>query len=291
MPTLTKEQIKEFDSGAGYDQVPKFVMRFSDAIGSIEGRILRYLAHRTLGYGQYATVVSTRDLAAVAGTKDNQRAVQWLMAHGVIGREPIKHGGHSTFAYWIHTDFTKWDIPDEVWRKMLALREQGCWNDPRFASDSLKTLDRSKMVRVSGKDGYSLDDLKARIRTVGKADEGADDRPDIGAEGSNRRGSAAPNNGAVSAPNDGAVTPQYRGSSAPNSGAEEVARAPVAQGLVAPVLPRYWGRNCPDTGAISPRHWGQRLPRYWGRHCPACSIPPPRYWGGHPALHRPPPPS
>lgn len=192
MPAFTDAQIKEFESGAGYDQTPRFMVRFSDAIGSIEGRILRYLAHRTLGYGQYATVVSTRDLSAVAGTKDNQRAVQWLMAHGVIGREPIKHGGHSTFAYWIHTDFTKWDIPDDVWQKMLALREQGCWDAPRFSSERLQTLDRGKMVGINGRTGYNVDELKARIRTVVAADEGRDDRPNSGAEGPNGRGTAAP---------------------------------------------------------------------------------------------------
>ena len=230
--TLTQEQIREFESGAGYDQTPRFIMRFSDAIGSVEGRILRYLAHRTLGYGQYATVVSTRDLAAVAGTKDIGMAMNWLESHGIVGRELITHHAHRTFAYWIHTDYTAWEIPDQVWRKMLALREQGCWDDPRFSADQLETLDRGRMIRISPKAGYDVTALQEHIRGLARTEREAAARPDIGAGAPNERGGPAPNNGAVPAPSAGAVSPQYRGTSAPNSGAVQVASAPEPQGLV-----------------------------------------------------------
>jgi hypothetical protein len=169
MPRFSDAQIRELASGAGYDRVPRFVTRFADAIGSVEGRILRYLAHRTLGFGQYATVVSTRDLAAIAGTNNYQPALDWLLAHGVVGREAVSHGGRRTYAHWIHTDYTAWDIPHEVWLRLLALREQGCWDDPRCSSEGLQHLDRRKMVKVSAKAAYDVDDLKGRVERAASA--------------------------------------------------------------------------------------------------------------------------
>jgi len=249
MPRFSDAQIRELASGAGYDRVPRFVTRFADAIGSVEGRILRYLAHRTLGFGQYATVVSTRDLAAIAGTNNYQPALDWLLAHGVVGREAVSHGGRRTYAHWIHTDYTAWDIPHEVWLRLLALREQGCWDDPRFSSESLQTLDRRKMVRVGSKTGYDVDDLRGRVEQAAKADGEPRDRPDggvegqtpgplpapdSGADGETKGQTPAPNGGAVSAPPQGAATPQYWGPTAPNGGAEEGPPAPEPQGLTAP---------------------------------------------------------
>jgi hypothetical protein len=225
MPRFSDAQLRELASGAGYDRVPRFITRFADAIGSVEGRLLRYLAHRTLGFGQYATVVSTRDVAAIAGTNNYQPALDWLLAHGVVGREAVSHRGRRTYAHWIHTDYTAWDIPAEVWLRLLALREQGCWDDPRFSSESLQTLDRRKMVKVSAKVGYDVDDLKGRVSRASEADGGPDDGPNSGAEGRAQGPIPAPNSGAegetkghTPAPNGGAVSPHPRGRQRPSTG-------------------------------------------------------------------------
>ena len=155
--------IREFLAGAGYDRVPRFIRIFADCIGRAESRILNHIARRTLGYNQYATVVSTEELSAVAGTRNYMRPLGWLMEHGVVGREQVIDGGRATYAYWLNSDYTTWTIPDGVRERILELRRAGVWSSPRFSARELRVIDRTRLLRIRPDEGYDVGDLRSRI--------------------------------------------------------------------------------------------------------------------------------
>ncbi len=167
---------REFLAGAGYDRAPRFIRIFSDCIGRAESRILNHIAHRTLGYNQHATGISTEGLSAVAGTRNYMRPLGWLMEHGVIGREQVIDGGRATYAYWLNSDYTTWTIPDDVRRRILELRRAGVWSNPRFSSRGLRTIDRTRLLRIRPDEGYDVGDLRSRIAGR-QAGEGAEAPP------------------------------------------------------------------------------------------------------------------